>query len=232
MRILVADDDPELRELVAGYLEHDGYQVLLAADGNQALQLARSEKPDLIILDVMMPHVNGLDVCRILRDEVDCPMFILSARGDEPDRVLGLNLGAIDYVSKPFSPRELVARINAHLRRRPRRSIPEPLVQVGPLQIDRVRVEAHLNKIPLDLRGKEWDLLLLFAQTPGRVYTKQQIYERVWQEPYYDNDNTIMVHIRNLRRKLDDALPGAGDWLENIRGLGYRLKALPEEARS
>ncbi|MZP30675.1 response regulator [Heliobacterium undosum] len=225
LRILLADDDPELRELVAGYLEHDGYAVLLAADGEEALRLARTERPDLVILDVMMPKVNGLDVCRMLRDELECPLFILSARGDEPDRILGLNLGAIDYVAKPFSPRELVARVNAHLRRRNRQITVEAPIAVGPLYLDPIRAEAQLNGAALDLRAKEWELLRLFAATPGRVYTKQQVYEQVWHEPYYGNDNTIMVHVRSLRRKLDDALPGAGDWLENIRGLGYRLKA-------
>ncbi|MBM7868328.1 response regulator [Heliobacterium gestii] len=224
LRILLADDDPELRELVAGYLEHDGYAVLLAAHGEEALRLARAERPDLVILDVMMPKLNGLDVCRMLRDELECPLFILSARGDEPDRILGLNLGAIDYVAKPFSPRELVARVNAHLRRRSRQAPVESPIVIGPLCLDPICAEAKLNDVTLDLRAKEWELLRLFAAAPGRVYTKQQVYEQVWHEPYYGNDNTIMVHIRSLRRKLDEALPGAGEWLENIRGLGYRLK--------
>jgi two-component system alkaline phosphatase synthesis response regulator PhoP len=232
--ILVVDDEERLRELLRGYLAQAGFTVLLAADGYQALELARAEHPDLIVLDLMLPGIDGLDVCRQLRSFSDAYVLMLTARAEEIDRVVGLEVGADDYLTKPFSPRELVARVRAMLRR-PRGSnlqaeqpavsdVPETLV-LGPLHINIVRHEVLLSGVTLALTTTEYSLLLALASHPGRAFTRAQLLDQVWGPDYFSDDHVVDVHIANLRRKLgEDA--GQPRLIETIRGVGYRLKVL------
>jgi DNA-binding response OmpR family regulator len=231
--ILVTDDEERLRELLRGYLVQAGFAVLLAADGNQALELARTHRPDLIILDLMLPGIDGLDVCRQLRTFSDAYVLMLTARAEEIDRVVGLEVGADDYLTKPFSPRELVARVRAMLRR-PRgggsqaeqpgaTDEPQALV-LGPLDINSIRHEVTLDGVLLALTSTEYSLLVALAAHPGRAFTRAQLLEQVWGSDYFSDDHVVDVHIANLRRKLgeDAAQPRL---IETVRGVGYRLRA-------
>lgn len=230
--VLVVDDEERLRELLRGYLVQAGFTVLLAADGNQALELARSHQPDLVVLDLMLPGIDGLDVCRQLRSFSDAYVLILTARAEEIDRVVGLEVGADDYVTKPFSPRELVARVRAMLRR-PRSAdrqseytgVPgEPEARLlGPLRIDDVRHEVTLDGTPLLLTATEYDLLTTLATHPGRAFTRAQLLAQVWGTDYFGDDHVVDVHIANLRRKLGED-PAQPRLIETVRGVGYRLK--------
>jgi two-component system alkaline phosphatase synthesis response regulator PhoP len=228
--VLVVDDEERLRELLRGYLAQAGFTVLLAADGRQALELARAERPDLLVLDLMLPGIDGLEVCRQLRAFSDAYVLMLTARAEEIDRVVGLEVGADDYLTKPFSPRELVARVRAMLRRprtsgqsasTPAEAVPRVL---GPLRIDAARHEATLDGALLTLTATEYEMLLTLAAHPGRVFTRAQLLEQVWGGDYFGDDHVVDVHIANLRRKLreDMARPRL---VETVRGVGYRLKA-------
>jgi DNA-binding response OmpR family regulator len=233
--ILVVDDEERLRELLRGYLVQAGFAVLLAADGVQALELARAHRPDLVVLDLMLPGTDGIEVCRRLRTFSDAYVVMLTARAEEIDRVIGLEVGADDYVTKPFSPRELVARVRAMLRR-PRGGerhggLPappgEPDAQaIGPLRIDDVRHEVTLDGHPLALTATEYGLLATLAAHPGRAFTRAQLLEQVWGTDYFGDDHVVDVHIANLRRKLGEE-PGQPRLIETVRGVGYRLKAAP-----
>jgi DNA-binding response OmpR family regulator len=232
-KVLVVDDEERLRELLRGYLAQAGFTVLLAADGRQALELARAERPDLLVLDLMLPGIDGLEVCRQLRAFSDAYVLMLTARAEEIDRVVGLEVGADDYLTKPFSPRELVARVRAMLRR-PRTSgrqearasepAEAPAQVLGPLRIDAARHEVTLDGSLLTLTATEYELLLTLAAHPGRVFTRAQLLEQVWGGDYFGDDHVVDVHIANLRRKLreDMARPRL---VETVRGVGYRLKA-------
>jgi two-component system alkaline phosphatase synthesis response regulator PhoP len=232
--VLVVDDEARLRELLRGYLEQAGFTVLLAEDGPRALELARAQAPDLLVLDLMLPGLDGLEVCRQLRTFSDAYVLMLTARAEEIDRVVGLEVGADDYLTKPFSPRELVARVRAMLRR-PRGAgahaeepsapdDPKGLV-VGPLNIDTLRHEVTLEGTPLTLTSTEYSLLIALASHPGRAFTRAQLLEQVWGADYFGDDHVVDVHIANLRRKLgEDA--GQPRLVETVRGVGYRLKAL------
>jgi two-component system alkaline phosphatase synthesis response regulator PhoP len=233
--ILVVDDEERLRELLRGYLTQAGFRVLQAADGSQALELARAHSPDLLVLDLMLPGLDGLEVCRRLRTFSDAYVLMLTARAEEIDRVVGLEVGADDYLTKPFSPRELVARVRAMLRRprgggeRGERTTtpgqPEALV-LGSLQIDEARHEATLDGVPLPLTTTEYDLLIALARHPGRAFTRAQLLEQVWGADYFGDDHVVDVHIANLRRKLGED-PAQPRLIETIRGVGYRLKTGP-----
>jgi two-component system alkaline phosphatase synthesis response regulator PhoP len=229
--VLVVDDEQNLVELVQGYLQREGFAVLTAFDGPTALQLARSAPPDLVILDVMLPGLDGIEVCRRLRQFSDAYVLMLTARAEEIDKIVGLSVGADDYVTKPFSPRELVARVKALLRR-PRSALggepKEPAPQrVGELVIDRARYEVTLRGRPVPLTGREFTLLATLAEHPGRVFTRAQLLERVWGSEYYD-DHVVEVHIANLRRKLEDD-PAHPRYLHTVRGVGYRFEWQSEE---
>lgn len=222
--LLIVEDEDRLRDLLRGYLEREGFRVVLARDGVQALSLARSERPDLVILDLMLPGIDGLEVCRRLRTFSDAYVLMLTAKAEEMDRVIGLEVGADDYLTKPFSPRELVARVRAMLRR-PRNAGDVqalPLLQFGPLTIDTARHEASLAGEPLKLTNLEYALLSVLASAPGRVFTRGQLLERVWGNDYFGDDHVIDVHIANLRKKLGDD-PAQPKFIITVRGVGYRF---------
>jgi two-component system alkaline phosphatase synthesis response regulator PhoP len=228
--VLVVDDEQNLVELVRSYLEQDGFAVLTASDGLSALELVRTQQPDLIVLDLMLPGLDGLEVCRRLRQVSDAYVLMLTARAEEVDKIVGLSVGADDYLTKPFSPRELVARVKAMLRR-PRRGTAlatdaEPPQRVGELVIDRAQYEASYQGQVLPLTAREFELLAALAAHPGRVFTRGQLLERVMGSEHYD-EHVIEVHIANLRKKLDDD-PSQPRYIQTVRGVGYRFLARPE----
>ena len=232
--MLVVDDERNLVDLVRGYLEREGFVVLAALDGETALTVARNERPDLVVLDVMLPGLDGVEVCRRLRAFSDAYVIMLTARTEEIDRIVGLSVGADDYVTKPFSPRELVARIRAMLRRPRTRGIASPSGDdapapraLGDLVLDEARHELTRRGAAVPLTTREFDLLLTLASHPGRVFTRAQLLERVWGGEYYD-DHVVDVHVANLRRKLEDD-PAESRYVETVRGVGYRF-AVPTGA--
>jgi len=231
-KILVVDDEKNILELVRFNLEREGYQVLTALDGVQGLNLARTKVPDLILLDVMLPEMSGLDVCRELRRDAvtkSIPIIMLSARTEELDRVLGLEMGADDYVTKPFSPRELVARIKARLRSirfeevRKEEKPGEAQLDFGYLIIDEDRFDVYINGVKQDLTPKEFELLRFMARRPGKVYSREQLLDKVWGYDYTGDLRTVDVHIRHIRQKLGQ-MPGGEHLIETVRGVGYRFK--------
>ncbi len=227
--VLVVDDEEKLVELVEGYLRREGFELLTALDGPTALELARSKQPDLVVLDVMLPGIDGIEVCRQLRQFSDAYVLMLTARSGEIDKIVGLSVGADDYLTKPFSPRELVARVKAMLRRpRTGAAIQEapPPMRFGELIIDAARYEVTLQGQPVGLTAREFALLATMAAHPGQVFTRSQLLERVWGDEYYD-DHVVDVHVGNLRKKLeeDSASPC---YVQTVRGVGYRF-APPKE---
>ncbi|HEY63486.1 MAG TPA: response regulator transcription factor [Caldilineae bacterium] len=217
--ILVVDDEGHIVDLTRMYLEADGYRVLTAGDGEQALRLWREEQPALIVLDLMLPKIDGWDVCRRIRAESDVPIIMLTARSDDVDKIVGLELGADDYVTKPFNPRELVARVRAVLRRVAHApDVTRPLM-AGPLRIDPARREATLNGRPLKLRAKEFDLLHTLVEHQGLVLSRDQLLNRVWGYDFVGETRTVDVHIARLREKLRDS-PVV---IETVWGVGYKL---------
>jgi len=221
--ILVVDDEPTIAEVVARYLDRAGYRTAIAHDGDQALASAENSRPDLVVLDLMLPGVDGLEVMRRLRGRAVPPgVILLTAKGDESDRVIGLRLGADDYVVKPFSPAELVARVDAVLRRveRPVEEA-EPLV-VGEIRIDPVARVVTVAGEPVVLTQREFDLLLFMARHPHRVFSRNQLMDAVWQYSFYTDTSTVTVHIRRLRAKLERD-PGHPRHLETVWGVGYRF---------
>ena len=221
--MLVVDDEPSLTDLVRGYLEREGYRVVTAADGVAALEAIRRDRPEVVVLDLMLPGIDGVEVCRRLRAFSDAYVLMLTARADEVDKVVGLSVGADDYVTKPFSPRELVARVKALLRRSRRGEPPDepPVRQLGDLAVDEARREVLRRGEPLTLTAREFDLLLALSAHPGRVFTRAQLLERVWGDEYYD-DHVVDVHVANLRKKLEDD-SAAPRYVETVRGVGYRF---------
>ena len=226
-RILVAEDDEKQSRLIRVYLEREGNAVQVVADGRAALEKARSGRPDLIVLDVMLPYVDGLDVCRILRTEPgteDVPILLLTARTTEEDMLLGLDLGADDYLTKPYSPRELTARVRALLRRSRKggAATEAALLRVGEVELDTARFEVRVAGRPVTLTSKEFAILEALAREPGRVFTRAQIIERVFGFDREVLERTVDAHVMNLRRKLE-ADPGRPRHLETVYGRGYRL---------
>ncbi len=220
-KVLVVDDDVKTVELVRLYLDRDGYQVLIAYDGVEALRLARKSCPDLIVLDLMLPDIDGLEVCRTLRHESDVPIIMLTARTTDQDKLTGLDLGADDYVTKPFSPRELAARVRAVLRRIPGERGPEE-IKSGELSMNFVKHEAWLAGRPLDLTSVEFKLLGILAKEPGRVFTRANLIEEALGYDFEGFDRTIDVHILNLRRKLESD-PSHPRYIKTIYGVGYKF---------
>lgn len=220
-RVLVVDDDVKTVELVKLYLNRDGYRVLTAFNGKDALRLARESHPDLIVLDIMLPGMNGLDVCRTLRQESDVPIIMLTALTTDKDRLAGLNLGADDYVSKPFSPRELAARVRAVLRRLPGERGPEKITH-GTLTVNFVKHEAYLGNKSLNLTPIEFKVLGALVKEPGRVFSRAQIIETALGNDFDSFDRTIDVHILKLRRKLEPD-PHHPKYIKTIYGAGYKL---------
>lgn len=219
----MVDDEPPIVDLVTGYLQREGWLVDAAADGPAALVAARTGAPDVVILDVMLPGVDGIEVCRQLRTFSDAYVLMLTARGEEIDRIMGLTVGADDYLVKPFSPREVVARVKAMLRR-PRtatsgaaRALPDGL------EVDEARRDVRLDGEPVDLTALEFNLLALLAREPGIVVARQAVLDTLWGPEFVGDDHLVDVHIANLRRKLGDD-PAAPRFIETVRGVGYRLR--------
>lgn len=219
--ILIAEDEADIRNILRLYLEGEGFQVVEAADGEQALDAARKHSPDLAILDVMMPKLDGLAVTRALRQQSDIPILILSAKGQDNDKILGLNLGADDYIVKPFNALEVVARVKAHLRRSDR-AFSASIVLNG-LSLNTETCSVLKEGDPVFLTPTEYKLLSLFMRSPGRIFTKVQLSQFLNGEYYETDDNTIMVHISKLREKIEDN-PRKPARLVTVRGLGYRFE--------
>ncbi len=220
-RVLVVDDDVKTVELVKLYLNRDGYRVLTAYNGNDALQLARESQPDLIVLDLMLPGIDGLEICRLLRKESDVPIIMLTALTTDDDRLTGLDLGADDYITKPFSPRELAARVRAVLRRLPGERGPEK-IEHGELIVNFLKHEAFLEGRPLNLTPIEFKLLGALVKEPGRVFSRAQIIENALGHDFDGFDRTIDVHILKLRRKLEPD-PRHPRYIKTVYGAGYKL---------
>jgi DNA-binding response OmpR family regulator len=222
--ILVVDDEPAIQKLTRDYLEKDGFRVITAKDGPGALMAARRDKPDLIILDLMLPGIDGREVCRIVRRESDTPIIMLTARAEESDQIVGLELGADDYVTKPFSPKALVARVRAVLRRAQGRLTPSPVLRAGELSIDLAAHTAELRGQPLHLTPKEFKLLVVLAQHPGQLLSRDALIEHLNGAVLDNYDRSIDSHIKNLRRKLESDLSQA-HFIETVYGEGYRFVA-------
>ena len=226
-RVLVVDDEPTIVEVVGRYLERAGYEARGAGDGFEALAQAAGERPDLVVLDLMLPGIDGIEVMRRLREQPGPPLavILLTARGEENDRLVGLREGADDYVVKPFSPAELVARVGAVLRRTrpPEADTEEPPIEVGPLRIEPASRRVLLEGKEISLTMREFDLLAYLAAHPGRVYSRDQLMESVWGEPFFEDTSTVTVHIRRLRAKLGDD-PASPRFIETVWGVGYRLR--------
>jgi two-component system alkaline phosphatase synthesis response regulator PhoP len=221
-KILVVDDEPEIVKLVRAYLERAGVAVVKAYEGQQALAVFRHERPNLVVLDLNLPGMDGLDVCRAMRRDSDVPIIMLTARLEETDRLIGLELGADDYVVKPFSPREIVARVRAVLRRAEGTPVRPEVVSTGGVMIDLTRRMATVNGQLLDLTTMEFDLLAVFVEHPGQVFSRLQLLDRVQGTAYEGYERTIDVHIKNLRKKLGDD-PLNPRYIETVRGVGYRF---------
>jgi DNA-binding response OmpR family regulator len=223
-RVLVVDDDPALAEVVARYLEREGFEVRLATDGAEGLAIALDTLPDLVVLDLMLPVLDGLEVCRRLRQAAPIPVVMLTARGEENDRIAGLELGADDYVTKPFSPRELTARIKAVLRRASGGVNADQVraLEGAGVRVDLVAHEARRDGVPVSLTSKEFDLLVHFLSNPRRAFRREELLEAVWGWSFGDTA-TVTVHVRRLREKLEDD-PSDPRFLLTVRGVGYRYE--------
>jgi len=227
-RILVVDDEARIRGIVRGYLESDGFEVAEAGDGDAALAVADDWRPDLVVLDVMMPGIDGVEVLRRIRTSSEIPVILLTARSEEVDKLVGLSVGADDYVTKPFSPRELVARIKAVLRR----GAPPPADGAARLSYSGLVIDIDAREIErdgqaVDLSTLEFDLLLALARAPGRVLTRRQLLEKVWGYDFYGDERVVDVHIRSIRKALgDDA--SAPELISTVRGVGYKFVGTPQ----
>ena len=219
--ILIAEDDADIRALLRLYLEGDGFRVLEAEDGTTALVLAREHAPDMAILDIMMPGMNGFELTRALRKYSEIPILILSAKSQDNDKILGLNLGADDYIAKPFNPVEIVARVKAQLRRAARNS--SDIITVRELSLDTAAFQLTKSGVPIPLTPMEYKILALLMRSPGRIFTKIQLYEGPIGNYFEGDDNTMMVHISKLREKIEDD-PRNPRYIITVRGLGYKLE--------
>ncbi|MEX2227273.1 MAG: response regulator transcription factor [Dehalococcoidia bacterium] len=219
--IVIVDDDEGIRELASVYLRKEGFDVVSASDGHAALAQVADEKPSLVILDLMLPGMSGYDVCRALRQDSNVPILMLTARDEDVDKIVGLELGADDYVTKPFNPRELVARVKAILRRAEAGAVtPDTsIIRAGALAIDRQRREARAGDEELTLRTKEFDLLAMLAEHAGIVLTREQLLDRVWGYNFYGETRTVDVHVQHVRAKI----AGSGVSIRTVRGVGYKL---------
>jgi DNA-binding response OmpR family regulator len=220
--VLVVDDEPIVRDVVVRYLRRDGYETREAATGDEARQILEEESPELVVLDVMLPGTDGLELCRWIRSRSELPVIMLTARGEETDRIVGLELGADDYVTKPFSPRELATRVRTVLRRS--RSAPDEVerVSLGSFEVDSASREVRRGDTLLKLTVKEFDLLWFLVSHPRRVFSRDQLMDRVWGYTTALDTGTVTVHIRRLREKIEDD-PSRPRFLETVWGIGYRF---------
>ena len=224
--ILIVDDEASIRELLRFNLQKEGYVVSEAADGLEALQLIKQQRPDLVLLDLMLPGMDGLEVCRRIKGQqgtAGIPIIMLTAKNEEVDKVLGLELGADDYQTKPFGLRELMARVKAVLRRSQKGSHGHSEISMGALKMNFSRYEAWLDKKKLELTPKEYELLKLFITNTDRVFSREQLLEKVWGYEYFGDTRTVDVHVRHLRAKLA-AAPEVAEAIETVRGVGYRFQ--------
>jgi len=220
--VLVVDDEPIVREVVVRYLEREGYATLEADHGERARALLERHSPDLVVLDVMLPGIDGLELCRWIRSRSDLPVIMLTARGEEADRIVGLELGADDYVTKPFSPRELAARVRSVLRRTAASAASGERISFGDLELDADSREVRKADVELRLTAKEFDLLWFLASHPRRVFSRDQLMSRVWGYEAALDTGTVTVHVRRLREKVEDD-PSQPRHLQTVWGVGYRL---------
>ena len=228
-KVLVVDDEQSLLSLLKGYLEREGFEVLTARDGEVALALARDAQPDLVVLDLMLPGLDGVEVCRRLRQFSDAYVIMLTARSEEIDKIVGLSVGADDYVTKPFSPRELVARVKAMLRRprggtAPSADEPGQPLRFGDLVLDLAGHRVLKQDAEIPLTPTEYRLLTTLASAPGWVFTREQLLQKVWGHDYFGDDHVVDVHVASLRRKLEDDA-SQPRWVRTVRGAGYRFEA-------
>jgi two-component system phosphate regulon response regulator PhoB len=234
VKILIADDEPNQLELLSYNLTQAGFEVAQAHDGQQAMTMIEDWQPDLVVLDWMMPYLSGIELCRMLRSRADTkllPVIILSARGEDGDRTLGLDTGADDYVSKPFSPRELVSRVKALLRRS-RPALMSDVLEFGDLQLFPSRVEVFRGGVPVALGPKEFHLLMILIERPGQVFSRAQLLDLVWGHGVYVEERTVDVHLSRLRKALDQAGEGAlPNLIRTVRGSGYALQTSNRSAR-
>lgn len=225
-KILIVEDEANIRQLVRYNLEKEGFQIIEAVDGLQGVKLAKIEKPDLVLLDLMLPEMDGLEVCRNIKGNTgtsSLPIIMLTAKSEEIDKVIGLELGADDYMTKPFSPRELVARVKAVLRRSQKDTTLPGELSVGRLRFNFSRYEVHMGNVKLELTPKEYELLKMLATNLGKVFTREQLLEKVWGYEYFGDTRTVDVHVRHLRAKMESD-PETAEAIETIRGFGYRLR--------
>ena len=228
-KILVAEDDKDIAEVIKLYLENEGYEVVVAENGLLAYEVVLREKIDLAVLDIMMPRLNGYDLIKKIRENSNMPIVILSAKNLDSDKILGLDLGADDYLTKPFNPLELIARIKSNIRRyyslgsQAAGEEKEHLLQVGELTLDEDAVILKKGEETIAITPTEYKMMSLFMKSPGKVFTKMQIYQAVSGECYVNDDNTLMVHISNLRDKIEDN-PREPKYIKNIRGIGYKIE--------
>lgn len=228
IRILLVEDDISIAELIRDYLEIDGFSVEHAENGNSGLELALNESFNLILLDVMLPGINGFDICREIRKHSDVPVLLISARKEDIDKIRGLGLGADDYITKPFSPGELVARVKAHIRRYNRltsenKQPRENRITVRNLMLDIDSHRAYIKTREVILTAKEFEMLHLFMRHPDRVFNKDEIFDRIWGEDTLGDTTTVTVHVRKIREKIEEN-PSEPEYLETVWGMGYRLK--------
>ncbi|PFN60624.1 response regulator transcription factor [Bacillus cereus] len=227
IRILIADDDKEIRNLLKIYLERELYMVDTAINGEEALHLFNQNKYNLVILDLMMPKIDGIEVCKKLRDKTNVPILMLTAKDHEVDKILGLSIGADDYITKPFSIHEVIARVKALMRRflvlgSNNTAQEKTTLSFKGLTINLNTYTVHINKEEISLTGKELELLKFFTSNPGQVFTKTQLFRNVWDDNYIEDDNTVMVHIRKLRKKIEID-PSNPKFIQTIWGIGYKF---------
>jgi DNA-binding response OmpR family regulator len=222
-KVLVVDDEKRIVEIVQAYLEREGFQTIAAYNGAAALELARKHHPDLIILDLMLPEINGWDVCRALNSETNIPIIMLTARDDISDKIVGLELGADDYVTKPFDPKELVSRVKAVLRRCEGQRTSKSFLKAADLSLDLEKRVAKVGRKPVDLTSLEFDLLKILAQNPGRVYSRSQLLNLLQNNSYEGYERTIDSHVKNLRKKIEPD-PDHPKFIITVYGVGYKLR--------
>ncbi len=227
VRVLVADDEKEIRNLLKKYLERELYKVDVAVNGEEALKLFAQNKYNLIILDIMMPKIDGVEVCRKLRDQTNVPILMLTAKDTEVDKILGLTIGADDYITKPFSMNEFIARIKAHMRRylilgSEQNHEDKSIIKFKGLTINLKTYTVTKDEKEISLTAKELKLLKFFVSHPEQVFTKTQLFRHVWEDHYIEDDNTVMVHIRKLRKKIEDD-PSNPKYIQTVWGIGYKF---------
>lgn len=226
--ILVVDDEKEIRNLIGIYLENEGYKVIKASDGCEALKVLKSQQVHLIILDIMMPNMDGMEACMKIREHKNMPIIMLSAKGEDIDKIMGLTTGADDYITKPFNPLELLARVKSQLRRYTKlnnaiQNINSDIIEIDDLTINVSTHEVKVGEKLINLTRREFDILELLAKNRGIVFSTEKIYERVWNEEFYQSDNTVMVHIRKIREKIEEN-SRKPKYIKTVWGVGYKIE--------